>query len=78
MSKTLMGARVPPMFEVGATYRLEWTEGSDHTYQSGEVISWEAPLLKVKLQSGERIINTASSTFIAATEAKPLDIDALL
>ena len=68
------------MFEVGTTYRLEWTEGSDHTYQSGEVIAWEAPLLKVRLRNEERIINTASSTFVAAIESQspPLDIGGLL
>lgn len=68
------------MFEVGETYRLEWTEGSDHHYQSGEVLAWEAPLLKVKIQNEERIINTASSLFIGATErqSSPLDIGALL
>lgn len=77
MSKTILGARVPPMFEVGETYRLEWTEGSDHAYQSGEVVAWEAPLLKVRLQSGERIINTASANFVSASPAKPHTLDYL-
>ncbi|WP_292229490.1 hypothetical protein [Brevundimonas sp.] len=76
----IMGSRIPPMFEVGETYQLEWAEGGDHTYQSAKVIAWEAPLLKVELQSGERIINTASALFIGATErhSPPLDIGALL
>lgn len=68
------------MFEVGKTYTLEWTEGSDHHFQGGEVLAWEAPLLKVKIQNEERIINTASALFIGAKErqASPLDIVGLL
>lgn len=77
MSRGIIGVRIPPMFEVGETYRLEWTEGKDHHYQSGEVLAWAAPLLKVKLQSGEKIINTSSSTFVSAAPAKPYSLDEL-
>lgn len=77
MSKTILGTRIPPMFEVGETYRLEWTEGRDHSYQSGEVIAWESPLLKVRLQSGDRIINTASANFVSASPVKPHTLDYL-
>lgn len=68
------------MFEVGKTYSLEWTEGSEHHYQSGEALAWQEPLLKVRLRDGERIINTASSTFVGASEkaSEALDIKALL
>lgn len=68
------------MFEVGKSYSFEWMDGHDHVYQSGEVLAWEAPLAKVKLQSEERIINTASSQFLGATErsSAPMDIGALL
>lgn len=56
------------MFEVGKTYRFEWLEGPDHTYQSGDVIVWEAPLLKVRFGGSDKIINTSSRTFVSASD----------
>lgn len=71
MSKAIMGARVPPMFEVGESYSINWLDGGQDSHSVFDVASWEAPLLKVQQGGRVTIFNTASSAFVAARPYRP-------
>lgn len=86
MPKSVMGARVPPMFEVGQRYTIHWMAPDGHTTSGFTVAAWEAPLLKVMQGERETIFNTASASFIMAEPSQHsgearvnmIDIDSLL
>lgn len=75
MTKPILGARVAPMFEVGQDYRIHWLDGGNDTYSTFKVEAWEAPLLKVSQGEDVTIFNTASSTFLKASPARPYNLD---
>lgn len=75
MSRSIIGARIPPMFEIGQDYRINWMEGGEESYSTFTVVSWEAPLLKVSQGEQETIFNTSASTFLKASPAKPYTLD---
>lgn len=71
MSRGVIGARIPPMFETGEDYRINWLEGGEVSFSTFTVVAWEAPLLKVKQgDDQETIFNTASSAFLSAKPGK--------
>lgn len=74
----IVGARIPPMFEVGARYRINWLEGGQDTSSSFTVVAWEAPLLKVRQgDDAETVFNTSSSAFLKASPAPAYNLDYL-
>ena len=59
------------MFEAGKSYRFKmWDPGEDEIveYAPCEVISVELPLIKIRSEGIEEIINTASIIFVSAKE----------
>lgn len=58
------------MFEVGGDYTITWLEGGVDSYSTFTVVSWEAPLLKVRQGDQETIFNASSSAFVSAKPRK--------
>jgi hypothetical protein len=57
------------MFEIGKSYRLSMTDPSDPDavhYVHGSVVEFQFPLLKIRDDGKEKIINTSSPTFMSA------------
>ena len=56
------------MFEVGAKYYIEMVEGSTPISWGGcLVVESELPLIKIKRDGKEVILNTASQAFVRAS-----------
>ena len=58
------------MFEVGERYTINMLEGSTPVSWGGcLVVEVDLPLVKIKGQDGEKILNTASHAFVSASRS---------
>ncbi|MDH3557201.1 MAG: hypothetical protein OEU80_04640 [Deltaproteobacteria bacterium] len=55
-----------PLFETGKTYTFYFGQEHGHTNITGQVISYESPLVKIETGGLTRIINCSSSYFVEA------------
>ena len=63
-----------PLFESGKTYTFYFSQEHGDTSITGEVVSYESPLVKIETEGLTRIINCASAYFVEAV-AKREDED---
>ena len=54
------------LFEEGRTYTFFFTRGGEDFSITGEVLSYEAPLVKIETEGLVRVINCSSSYFVDA------------
>jgi hypothetical protein len=62
------------LFEKGKTYTFYFSREHDYINITGEVISYESPLVKIETDGLNRIINCASAYFVEAV-ARREDLD---
>jgi hypothetical protein len=55
-----------PLFETGKTYTFYFNQEHGHTNITGQVISYESPLVKIETEGLTRIINCSSAYFLEA------------
>ena len=55
-----------PLFETGKTYTFYFGQEHGVTNITGQVISYESPLVKIETEGLIRIINCASAYFVEA------------
>ncbi len=55
-----------PLFESGKTYTFYFSQEHGDTSITGEVVSYESPLVKIETEGLTRIINCASAYFVEA------------
>jgi hypothetical protein len=55
-----------PLFETGKTYTFYFGQEHGHTNITGQVISYESPLVKIETGGLTRIINCSSAHFVEA------------
>ena len=55
-----------PLFETGKTYTFYFGQEHGHTNITGQVISYESPLVKIETEGLTRIINCSSAYFVEA------------
>ncbi len=55
-----------PLFETGKTYTFYFNQEHGDTNITGQVISYESPLVKIKTEGLTRIINCSSAYFVEA------------
>lgn len=58
------------LFEEGKTYTFFFTRGGEDFSITGEVLSFEAPLVKIETEGLFRVINCSSSFFVEAVARK--------
>jgi hypothetical protein len=58
------------LFEEGKTYTFFFTRGGEDFSITGEVLSYEPPLVKVETEGLVRVINCSSSFFVEAVARK--------
>ena len=63
-----------PLFESGKAYTFYFSQEHGDTSITGQVVSYESPLVKVETEGLTRIINCASAYFVEAV-AKREDED---
>ena len=54
------------LFETGKTYTFYFGQGHDEASITGEVVSYESPLVKIETDGLTRIINCSSADFVEA------------
>ena len=54
------------LFEEGRTYTFFFTRGGEDFSINGEVLLYEAPLVKIETEGLVRVINCSSSYFVEA------------
>ena len=54
------------LFEEGRTYTFFFTRGGEDFSITGEVLSYEAPLVKIETEGLVRVINCSSAYFVEA------------
>ena len=54
------------LFETGKTYTFYFGQGHGETSITGEVLSYESPLVKIETDGLTRIINCSSADFVEA------------
>jgi hypothetical protein len=54
------------LFEEGKTYTFFFTRGGEDFSITGEVLSYEPPLVKIETEGLVRVINCSSSYFVEA------------
>ncbi|MCG6917331.1 MAG: hypothetical protein LJE89_07270 [Deltaproteobacteria bacterium] len=54
------------LFEEGRTYTFFFTRGGEDFSITGEVLLYEAPLVKIETEGLVRVINCSSSYFVEA------------
>jgi hypothetical protein len=55
-----------PLFETGKTYTLYFSQEHGDTSITGQVVSYESPLVKIETEGLTRIINCSSAYFVEA------------
>jgi hypothetical protein len=55
-----------PLFETGRTYTFYFSREHGETTITGQVVSYESPLVKIETEGLIRIINCASAYFVEA------------
>lgn len=55
-----------PLFEEGKTYTFYFSQEHGDTSITGEVVSYESPLVKIETGGLTRIINCSSAYFVEA------------
>lgn len=55
-----------PLFEEGRTYTFYFSQEHGDTSITGEVVSYESPLVKIETGGLTRIINCSSAYFVEA------------
>ncbi len=59
------------MFKVGEKYTIVLRENGDNTtYAECEIVSVQMPLIKIKQDGDEQILNTGSLSFVSAKKAR--------
>jgi hypothetical protein len=59
-----------PLFESGKTYTFYFSQEHGDTSITGQVVSYESPLVKIETEGLTRIINCASAYFVEAVAKK--------
>ena len=54
------------LFEEGKTYTFFFTRGGEDFSITGEILSYEPPLVKIETEGLVRVINCSSSYFVEA------------
>ena len=55
-----------PLFESGKTYTFYFSQEHGDTNITGQVVSYESPLVKIETEGLTRIINCSSAYFVEA------------
>ena len=55
-----------PFFETGKTYTFYFSQEHGDTSITGQVVSYESPLVKIETEGLTRIINCSSAYFVEA------------
>jgi hypothetical protein len=55
-----------PLFETGKTYTFYFSQEHGEISITGQVVSYESPLVKIETEGLTRIINCASAYFVEA------------
>ena len=55
-----------PLFETGKTYTFYFSQEHGGTSITGQVVSYESPLVKIETEGLTRIINCSSASFVEA------------
>ena len=55
-----------PLFESGKTYTFYFSQEHGDTSITGQVVSYESPLVKIETEGLTRIINCSSAYFVEA------------
>ena len=55
-----------PLFETGKTYTFYFSQEHGDTSNTGQVVSYESPLVKIETGGLTRIINCSSAYFVEA------------
>ncbi len=55
-----------PLFETGKTYTFYFGQEHGHTNITGQIISYESPLVKIETEGLTRVINCSSAYFVEA------------
>ncbi|UCG22309.1 MAG: hypothetical protein JSU80_06960 [Deltaproteobacteria bacterium] len=58
------------LFEEGRTYTFFFTRGGEDFSITGEVLSYEPPLVKIETEGLVRVINCSSSFFVEAVSRR--------
>jgi hypothetical protein len=65
-----------PLFESGKTYTFYFSQEHGDTSITGQVVSYESPLVKIETEGLTRIINCASAYFVeAVTKREDEDLE---
>ena len=65
-----------PLFESGKTYTFYFSQEHGDTSITGQVVSYESPLVKIETEGLTRIINCASGYFVeAVTKIEDEDLE---
>ncbi len=59
-----------PLFEPGKTYTFYFSQEHGDTSITGQVVSYESPLVKIETEGLTRVINCASAYFVEAVAKK--------
>ncbi|MCG6945518.1 MAG: hypothetical protein LJE87_09255 [Deltaproteobacteria bacterium] len=59
-----------PLFESGKTYTFYFSQEHGDTSITGQVVSYESPLVKIETEGLTRVINCASAYFVEAVAKK--------
>ena len=59
-----------PLFESGKTYTFYFSQEHGDTSITGEVVSYESPLVKIETEGLTRVINCSSAYFVEAVAKK--------
>ena len=62
------------LFEKGKTYTFYFNVETGKSNLTGEVISYESPLVKIETEGLIRIINCSSSTFVEAVTRREAEV----
>lgn len=55
-----------PLFETGKTYTFYFSQEHGDTSITGQVVSYESPLVKIETEGLTRILNCSSAYFVEA------------
>ena len=55
-----------PLFETGKTYTFYFSQEHGDTSITGQIISYESPLVKIETEGLTRVINCSSAYFVEA------------
>jgi hypothetical protein len=56
------------MFEVGSKYALKFGSNGEYNFEHGVVLEYQHPLVKIKTEHQELVLNVASPDFVSASK----------